>query len=544
MGKVPFATWSLINNSNNSGFDDIKFPNDPLSTHSNFEAIEKSYNEYYKYYFPRVVSYLNKINDTNLSAKYWSVIIAPWLSCLIQTVLERNMRLSILFEEHGKSNLKLNGINFLNEESLFEDSYDFQVNGMRNPYFQEWILSRLIELRCKEVPKGWHLVKKSIPFKKLKIQSSDGIKEKSKFFIKNLFSIYGVKGISFFDNLKFSLTLLLSRKKSIKETLFESSRIDGLDLWSLILCSMPRRYKTISSRRNLLSGIFLKKAIIVSGTQLYTEDKQKEYFADFVEAGGMLYSVQHGSHYGYIKYYTYCNEVEYKHDGFITWGWKKQGHYQGRFIPLKSPQISEFSKSVKEEKSNDIVFIGTAMPACFDNIMSITQSNKYLFYRKDKISFLRSLDSNVFKNLYYRPYFNFEYLYADEEYVKRNVPSIEILKGDLHSKLTDSKLVIMDNPGTTLNLCMGANIPTLCFWEEGDYIYTSDGKRLFESLVQAEILFHCPKKAAEKVNEINDDIQKWWLSETVQKARADWVDEYALLGSDWRSDWMEFCKKI
>lgn len=544
LDTIPFAGWSYVNKSLESSFDSILFPDDPLSKDEEYRKMEVSYDKYFNFYFPKIVKLLNTENKTNRSFEYWRIIAAPWLSCIIQTVLERNARLDFHINTLKSESIDVEVVEFL-ESRFFKNSYDFQVNGMRNPHFQEWILSKLIDLRESEVPPNWNIIKRTKKIKKVPILDTEKIIFKIKFFIKNLFSIYGVKGISHLLNLRLSIYLLM--KKTKQKTHVEKKeiqKIEGIDFWNIIIATLPERYKTISKRESYFKIPFLKKAIITSGTQLYTEDKQKEYFASFVESGGCLYTYQHGSNYGYIKYFTYCNEIEYKHNRFITWGWEKQGNYNGVFFPLKSPQLSLFAMDVSQIKNEEIIFVGTAMPACFDNIMSIIQPKSYIDYRKEKVNFLSNLNINIFEKLSYRPYFNSEYLYDERIYLDNAVPKLKILDGDLHSRLLSAKVVVLDNPGTTLNLCMAANIPVVCFWNKENYIFTEEGESLFTNLEKVGILHSDSLSAANTVNRVYEDIETWWSDEGIQSARINWVNKYALHGEDWKTDWKQFCRDL
>jgi len=53
------------------------------------------------------------------------------------------------------------------------------------------------------------------------------------------------------------------------------------------------------------------------------------------------------------------------------------------------------------------------------------------------------------------------------------------------------------------------------------------------------VIFYDAKKAAQKVNEVYDDIENWWQQEVVQKARKEWVYQYARADKNWKWDWIK-----
>lgn len=51
-------------------------------------------------------------------------------------------------------------------------------------------------------------------------------------------------------------------------------------------------------------------------------------------------------------------------------------------------------------------------------------------------------------------------------------------------------------------------------------------------------------EAAEKVNQIWDDVEGWWKQPKVQKARKEWAWQYARTSKYWRWEWIKFLRKI
>jgi len=62
-------------------------------------------------------------------------------------------------------------------------------------------------------------------------------------------------------------------------------------------------------------------------------------------------------------------------------------------------------------------------------------------------------------------------------------------------------------------------------------------KPYFDALRNVGISFNNGSEAAEKVNEIWDDVEGWWQQPDVQKARKDWARQYASTSKNWRREW-------
>ncbi len=110
-----------------------------------------------------------------------------------------------------------------------------------------------------------------------------------------------------------------------------------------------------------------------------------------------------------------------------------------------------------------------------------------------------------------------------------------------------SKLCICTHNATVFLETLAMNFPTIVFWNPVYYEINDDAKPFFDMLREAGILFHCPEAAAAKVNSIEDNIEQWWYSDSVQMARKKFCEQYAHSSDDWAHEWGEFllgAKKI
>ena len=63
-------------------------------------------------------------------------------------------------------------------------------------------------------------------------------------------------------------------------------------------------------------------------------------------------------------------------------------------------------------------------------------------------------------------------------------------------------------------------------------------------LYKAEILFHDPIDAANKVNSIWEDVQGWWMESKRQEARLKFMKSFDWADSHWQERWRGACKVL
>ena len=70
------------------------------------------------------------------------------------------------------------------------------------------------------------------------------------------------------------------------------------------------------------------------------------------------------------------------------------------------------------------------------------------------------------------------------------------------------------------------NIPTIVFWNPDHWELRDQAKPYFQHLLDAKILFYQPREAALHLNKIANNIDEWWDSPEVIKARKMFTDHF------------------
>ena len=89
-----------------------------------------------------------------------------------------------------------------------------------------------------------------------------------------------------------------------------------------------------------------------------------------------------------------------------------------------------------------------------------------------------------------------------------------------------SSLMIITTDYTTIIQSLFCNHPTILLWDNEYFEVRDSGIKYYELLHDCGILYYDYKKCAKKINQISDDPMKWWMSDEVQKAKDNYLENY------------------
>jgi putative transferase (TIGR04331 family) len=503
---------------------------------------------------PELATQLNEHNNVSYSLKFWTILLKHWLlDCTylcwinyyrLKTFIDNNNQIDFevpIFESEDKWN--------------FIDKEDFFQRGCFNSDFHHFILSKFIK---KIKPDNWNLIKE--PHEITQNNAKESVCDyRSRRCV-------GIHGLNSFEEIIISIILSL-KKSTAKISLAQNSNFEtkvettktkdnkliteffGNDFLitfkEIVQENLPIMYTKYfhEKLKRAKKQHYKEGKLRIIGGLLYNCAQIKFYLALAKEKGEKIICCQHGGNYGNMEPYTYSPKIEYIHDAFLSWGWKEHGQYKGNFIPIPSPMLSKFIGKYKA-RNNNILFIGTVMRPVDPSDLNSCPSGKTLIkYRKDKNIFLNNIAPQVFPQIIYCPYPKRPGVIEDSEYIKKHFPKIKINNQELTKSMLDCKLIVLDHPGTTFNLAMAANIPTIAFWNE-EWKMCSQAHPYFDLLYQAGIIFKTPQEAAKKIDSINQDIQTWWNKKEIQEARKKWTNQYALADEKWFSKWIKTIRNL
>ena len=70
--------------------------------------------------------------------------------------------------------------------------------------------------------------------------------------------------------------------------------------------------------------------------------------------------------------------------------------------------------------------------------------------------------------------------------------------------------MIIDHHGTTFDISISANIPSILFWDKHSWLFTKDGERILDILQKAKVFHPNGESAADFINSSSENIEDWW----------------------------------
>jgi len=536
-----------------------------------FENIDEKINDYNMirrlacdHYLTQLTGRLNKYHAINLSTEFWGVLIKPWMLLFINMSWFLYLQLTKFIEQHESEAFEVEIL--INKHPWnFVDTMDFINRGYRDISFHHWLLSLFLQ---QINPKGWLMTPTYIHETIGKTITSS--KKKSRIFgwlndrISYSQRCVGVYGMSRVQQLIFSLYLELkpSKEKNEIPQAAELISLGGKNYSG----HFPASYlKVIDNQiENIIPKIFrdgfdehyseikknkyVKNRLRLIGPVHWYDDKTKYLLAGAKEQGEKIVCTQHGGVYGTVRIPNIIPDLEYVHEHFFSWGWQKHDPFQVRASSLPSPLLSKLRRTrCLNRKTDKLIFAGTLLSPFELRFDTLPIGKQLLLYRREKIKFLQGLSSNIYSKTLYRTMpVNYPFYLEEKEYLLRFFPSLEFLEGMLapHPEMMKCRLLVLDNPQTTLHISLASNIPTICYWNKNDWAIADSARPYFEALEQAGVILPDGETAALKVNQIWDNMENWWKGHDIQEARAAWCHEYARAERFWWWPWIRTLWKI
>ena len=117
-------------------------------------------------------------------------------------------------------------------------------------------------------------------------------------------------------------------------------------------------------------------------------------------------------------------------------------------------------------------------------------------------------------------------------------------KVSFNNQLLNCKIAVSDTNQTTYLQSLALNIPTIVYWNPDSTEVSEKSKPYLFELSKASILHYSPTSASNFLNDNYENIYDWWKSDIVQKARKNFINNYAKTCKDWDKSWFAFFKKI
>jgi putative transferase (TIGR04331 family) len=492
---------------------------------------------------------LNKRHGTSYGFDYWREVLILWVLLLIQASWGRWKQIERAVALHGHETLVVE-VSATEPDWSFADVDDFYQNGIRHRALPAWIDAECLRAMA---PAPWVLVATDPAYDKRDLadvrrppESTTRLKQALKRRLGRL-SFSDIPGVNL-GRIPLSLFIsLCCRGKPFRKgppaggatppAGFPAAYLDLL--WRLLDSTMPESYRGQLFREwndNARRLAYHPGRLMVTCATKYN-DQYKFILAHAKENGERLVRVQHGGNTG-TALVQFGAEVDYGDYGYFSWGWREHGDDKGpRIVPMAAPALAHL-KDRHRFRDGRLLFIGTQMDLTPTYFKDRPQPAGIVRYRRNKLRFLEGLSLEVKAQTWYRPNNRVDSDLEELSYVARALPDMKVLEGSLHTAMLDCRLAVIDHSGSTMNAAFAANVPTVCTWDADAWPPCAQAKPFFDDLIAAGVLFHDPRKAAAHVNAIWPDVEGWWRSTEVQKARRAWARQFARSSGWWWAEWL------
>lgn len=508
-------------------------------------------NEIYDQCMITMTTLLNCLHNVNKSQLYWEIIIGNWLLSFIHVLYDRYLNLKKCIERFPK----FETIVLAPESYIIPLEYNDFVNKVLEDEYNLQIYSEIFEFLGYSFEAKKHNINqlntycnqrkkfKKFFFKFLNFFSYKPIVTlTSPYFSKSIKSylklLWESKGTIVFDEFDDSFSIYIKIDKEKRKIFHNLKFISTQNEFSkLVYCMLPQHIPILFIEGYLC---FCKQALSRNTpiTKIYSTATalQGNYLYKFwiAEHRGMinLVTIQHGGIYGVDKIIPIERYERRISNKFLTWGWKEDDIT----TPLTHEKISQ---KIFHTKNGYILFLQTNSPKYVLFLESLYNSSSVvLSYIPRAISFLRNL-KNLNKLLYRGyPHNNNSFKIAEQITEKFKNMMIDDFSQNFHSRLQGARLYVCDHISTTCLETLAMNFPTVIFIDLNYHSFRNI--ELINYLVEAKILFYDELKAAEHINSIYEDIDTWWMSDNVQKARKEFCNIYARSSYNWAKEWSVF----
>jgi putative transferase (TIGR04331 family) len=527
---------------------------------------------FYEQMLDELTQYLNTIQGTAFSKRYWRIIIGPWLLQYIHVVYDRY----VLLTEAQKN------IGTLHSLVLNVDSYvtPFDMGSFARlsygDHYNVQLFSQLLggfDVRTSEVDfrvgneasiegqtprpsllrrivgKGPHSITEHAlrPFRRQQqISLCDlgcslakvwALVWQSRFVAQPVVS----------QQQEWCFEPSLPVQSNLRKDLGQISGTSGFEkaLVKTLKQNFPSLYLEDfhRARNEMLNHNAALPSVIVSSVGWYENEMLKFLAAESAEKQGRLIAVQHGGGYGMDRHMPTEKLERSLSDCFMAWGWAPDSDPQTQNLP--SLKIPGASVSRKRPLPDSLLFVIAEHPRYLYRFQSTPVGSQWEGYWQWQHRFALALPPSLRKFVEIRcPQADFGT--GLQQRMREILPEAKWDPGSesYAQRLQMSRMVIVDNRQTTFLEALAANVPTIMYYDRDRWEARTESEKYLRQLEAAGILWHCPEDAARKVSSIYADPDDWWFSETVQEARNVFVRQFAFADNDWVKHWVKALEQL
>jgi putative transferase (TIGR04331 family) len=321
--------------------------------------------------------------------------------------------------------------------------------------------------------------------------------------------------------------------------------IASTDPGRLVVSLLPAHFPALyleafdAARRDVLAREIALPPVTVSLIGWFYNERFKFMAAESVSRGGRLVAAQHGGGYGILRYGSAERHERAVSDCFLAWGWANGATPGCRNAP--NPKISALrvraSRRPSPAPDAPLLFVPVGYPRYQYRFHSMPIGSQLAEYYDWQQRFFENVPPIVRSAIRYREYPQDFGHHAWKRLEARYSELARDRHSTFHEALETARVVIIDNCSTTSLEALAANVPTILFWDPARWEIREDAEPLFDALAEAGVFWRTPEDAAQHLTAIWERPLDWWRADRVQRARAAFVDRFAIGSRDWAASW-------
>lgn len=483
----------------------------------------------YEFLLKELSTILNKFHNLSYSVESWRIIIGPWLFEFI-SIMHHNFKKI----DHINSNYLIKYVEiakFKNKNYYFKNYNDFVCLSTTDEFNNQVYEDLLKDFKNIKVKYFFH------PKKKKKIRGRflnfilsfldyffafTNIFFNRKFFFHETYFNHFIKWLleirlgqfpSYYKSSEFKV-LYLNKKFRKKEIIYHPDKFINI-LSNLIFKYIPVSYLENFNKYRKEAKILnwpKNPKIIFSSNSFFHDDffkiwlaKKKENFKTKFISG------QHGGGFFIDKFNFYELHQQKISDKILTWGYKKNFTHKPMF---------NFKTLLKKNKFNpegSLLMVDYELPRFpwWSLMHSNFSSHSHLY---NKINFIKKLNNNISSKLILRPYpYNFKWYTLDK--LKEIFKFIKIdINKNFYNSLNNIRICVFNLNSTLFLETLNLNLPTIIYFDPKQDLIRNNAKYYFDLLKEVNIYFDSSTSAAEHLNNIWSQVDKWWYNKKTQNA--------------------------
>ncbi|MEE9276768.1 MAG: LIC12162 family protein [bacterium] len=513
---------------------------------------------------PLLADHLNRAHGERRGLRYWRIIIGPWLLGFIEALYDRFVCLSeALAGRPGLDTLVLDPASWITPRDWYEFTYLIQGDA-----YNLQLYSQLLEGMGRRHPSRPYRIPYALPFR------AQTLPQRVRFRLKNIYS----RGLDWVGR---GRPILLCEMAMPQADTWRLCRATGFRAWpmgreilvgkshirapeggareglgrlplertgeefpSLFVQTLPVNFPSLylEGYAEMRDGCapFARgvQRVLVSSQGWKSNERFKFIAAEGAERGARLVCTQHGGATGTCDHSPMEEMIVEGVDDFISWGFSKSE--APKAVPLPDPKLQRLMQggSGEREAGGGVLFVGNTFPRYAVSFRTQPISSQVLSYIKWQLRFFRALPEELRRKVLVRPYpGDVDWRHKDRLSDEFTGLRFDDFSQGIIRRLESCRLLVVDNPQTTLVEALALNRPTVLFYDTALWGMRPHAERLFGLLAEAGILCHDPEAAASHVLRVKEDPETWWGGEAVQRARREFLEGMVIEEPDWVGAW-------